>query len=61
MMQTATELRGLLKRIDHKGYPAYKDTKGTYQFPVLSVLKPPNPCNPHHKGLSPLPLEALHQ
>lgn len=39
MMQTATELRSLLKRIDHKGYPAYKDTKGTYQFPgyVLSI------------------------
>lgn len=38
-MQTSTELRNLLKRIDHKGYPAYKDTKGTYQFPgyVLSI------------------------
>lgn len=31
-MQTSTELRNLLKRIDHKGYPAYKDTKGSYQF-----------------------------
>ncbi len=39
MMQTAAELRNLLKRIDHKGYPAYKDTKGVYQFPgyVLSI------------------------
>lgn len=38
-MQTSTELRNLLNRIDHKGYPAYKDTKGAYQFPdyVLSI------------------------
>lgn len=38
-MQTAEELRSLLKRIDHKGYPAYKDTKGEYRFPgyVLSI------------------------
>lgn len=38
-MQTSTELRNLLRRIDHKGYPAYKDTKGMYQFPgyVLSI------------------------
>lgn len=38
-MQTSTDLRNLLKRIDHKGYPAYKDTKGMYQFPgyVLSI------------------------
>ena len=38
-MQTSTDLKNLLKRIDHKGYPAYKDTKGTYQFPgyVLSI------------------------
>lgn len=33
------DLRELLKRIDHKGYPAYKDTKGKYQFGqyVLSI------------------------
>ena len=31
-MQSATELRQLLDRIDHRGYPAYKDTKGQYQF-----------------------------
>ena len=31
-MQTSTELRSLLNRIDHRGYPAYKDTKGMYQF-----------------------------
>ena len=38
-MQTATELRDLLNRIDHRGYPAYKDTKGMYQFPgyMLSI------------------------
>ena len=31
-MKSSTELRNLLKQIDHKGYPAYKDTKGKYQF-----------------------------
>ena len=38
-MQTSTDLKNLLKRLDHKGYPAYKDTKGMYQFPgyVLSI------------------------
>lgn len=38
-MKTSTELQNLLRRIDHKGYPAYKDTKGQYQFPayVLSI------------------------
>ena len=38
-MQTAAELKNLLQRIDHKGYPAYKDTRGTYEFPgyVLSI------------------------
>ena len=28
-MQTAAELRSLLNRIDRRGYPAYKDTRGT--------------------------------
>ena len=32
-MQTAAELKSLLARIDRKSYPAYKDTRGTYQFP----------------------------
>ncbi len=32
-MQSSTELRNLLGRIDHRGYPAYKDTRGVYQFP----------------------------
>ena len=38
-MQTSAELSSLLSRIDHRGYPAYKDTKGMYQFPgyVLSI------------------------
>ncbi len=38
-MQTSAELRSLLSRIDHRGYPAYKDTKGMYQFPgyILSI------------------------
>lgn len=31
-MKSAEELRSLLRQIDHKGYPAYKDTKGRYQF-----------------------------
>lgn len=31
-MKTAEDLRQLLERIDHRGYPAYKDTKGAYQF-----------------------------
>lgn len=38
-MKTAAELQNLLRQIDHKGYPAYKDTKGCYQFQqyVLSI------------------------
>lgn len=38
-MNTATELRNKLRSIDHKGYPAYKDLKGQYQFGdyVLSI------------------------
>ncbi len=38
-MQSATDLRRLLNRSDHRGYHAYKDTRGTYQFPgyVLSI------------------------
>lgn len=31
-MKSASDLRELLNRIDHKSYPAYKDTKGTYTF-----------------------------
>lgn len=38
-MHTAADLKDLLGRIDRRGYPAYKDTKGAYQFPgyVLSI------------------------
>lgn len=38
-MKTSEDLRQLLDRIDHRGYPAYKDTKGAYQFGkyVLSI------------------------
>lgn len=28
----ALDLKEILQRIDHKGYPAYKDTKGKYEF-----------------------------
>lgn len=36
---TQTDLRETLRRIDHKGYPAYKDTRGRYDFTdyVLSI------------------------
>lgn len=38
-MNTSNELRNILERIDHRGYPAYKDTVGAYQFRgyVLSI------------------------
>lgn len=38
-MNTATELRTRLRNIDHKGYPAYKELKGQYNFGdyVLSI------------------------
>ena len=38
-MQTSADLKNLLARIDRRGYPAYKDTRGAYQFPgyVLSI------------------------
>lgn len=32
-MKTSEELRTLLRQIDHKGYPAYKQLRGRYQFP----------------------------
>lgn len=37
-MKSSTELKDLLNRIDHRGYPAYKDTKGSYQFPDYIFL-----------------------
>lgn len=38
-MQSQNELRNLLQKIDHKSYPAYKDTRGSYDFGnyVLSI------------------------
>lgn len=36
-MQTAEELRNILKRIDRRSYPAYKDTKGVYSFQGYSL------------------------
>lgn len=38
-MKTAADLQTLLRQIDHKSYPAYKDTRGKYQFQqyVLSI------------------------
>ena len=38
-MQTSEALKQLLARIDRRSYPAYKDTRGAYQFPgyVLSI------------------------
>lgn len=38
-MKSSNELRDLLRRIDRKGYPAYKDIRGMYEFPdfVLSI------------------------
>ncbi len=38
-MQSQTELRNILQRIDHRGYPAYKDTRGSYDFRnyILSI------------------------
>lgn len=38
-MKTAAELKQMITRIDHKSYPAYKETKGVYQFPgyLLSI------------------------
>ena len=38
-MNTATELRTKLRSIDHRGYPAYKELKGQYNFGdyVLSI------------------------
>ncbi len=38
-MKQSTELNTMLRQIDHKGYPAYKQLKGAYQFPgyVLSI------------------------
>ncbi len=38
-MKSSEELKQLLRKIDHKSYPAYKETRGAYQFGtyVLSI------------------------
>lgn len=38
-MKQSSELNTMLRQIDHKGYPAYKQLKGSYQFPnyVLGI------------------------
>lgn len=38
-MNTSVELRNMLRQIDRKGYPAYKQLRGTYRFPdyVLEI------------------------
>lgn len=38
-MMNHSDLRDILRRIDHRGYPAYKDTRGKYDFGkyVLSI------------------------
>lgn len=37
-MKTAEDLRKLLNQIDRKGYPAYKGTKGSYQFGKYTLV-----------------------
>ena len=36
-MQTSSDLKTLLNKIDRRGYPAYKDTLGVYQFPGYTL------------------------
>ncbi len=36
-MKSSSELRTLLRAMDHKGYPAYKSLAGSYQFPNFSL------------------------
>lgn len=38
-MKQANDLKQLLLQIDHKSYPAYKDTRGSYRFPgyILNI------------------------
>lgn len=37
-MKTAAELRQLVTRIDHRSYPAYKDTKECISFRAICYL-----------------------
>ena len=36
-MQSANDLKQLLLSINHKSYPAYKSTRGAYQFPRYTL------------------------
>lgn len=36
-MQSANDLKQLLFGINHKSYPAYKSTRGAYQFPRYTL------------------------
>ncbi len=36
-MKADQELRNILRQIDHKGYPAYKQLKGEYHFPEYTL------------------------
>lgn len=38
-INTSTELRSMLSRMDRRGYPAYKELRGAYRFPgfILSI------------------------
>lgn len=36
-METAKELQNHLKKIDHKGYPAYKELRGKYRFATYTL------------------------
>ena len=37
-MKSARDLQQLLERIDHRGYPAYKDTAGAWQFDKYALF-----------------------
>lgn len=37
-MKSKKELVSILKRIDHKGYKAYKELEGTYEFPEFQLV-----------------------
>ncbi len=37
-MKNAQDLEGILRRIDGRGYKAYKDIEGVYAFPGFSLL-----------------------
>lgn len=36
-MKSSNDLRTLLRSVDHKSYPAYKSTQGTWEFPLYTL------------------------